>query len=104
MKKEVIWGFIIVIAVILLALALKFFVFNKVKGVDYTCSTDSDCLLVRDSCCSCLHIKKQVEAINKNSEAKWEEHLRCGMAVCTECPAVTPLSASCASGKCKVLS
>jgi|WetSurMetagenome_2_1015567.scaffolds.fasta_scaffold1491524_1 hypothetical protein len=101
MKKEVIWWFVIAVVVILLGLALKFFVFNKVKGIDYSCTTNEDCLLVRNSCCSCLESKWKSVAINKNSLDKWEEHLRCGMAVCAACEQ-TPLSAACVNSKCKI--
>lgn len=120
MKKEVLSIFLLVIFAASVYAAGNSEGGNTDSEIDYSCSADSDCVVVEKTCCGCVAsssstaINDLLSSINKNSEGEWNENIRgqgCGgqfgcpdgleMAQERKCNSYIP---KCVNSRCKIVS
>lgn len=94
---------LIVLGLIVITIVAKLLFFSGPK-IDYSCTTDDQCIIVKTSCCSCLSSSKDAKAINANSKEIWDEENACGLSICDQCENEEPIvNAACVNNKCKLI-
>lgn len=92
---------VLTIAIIILGINALFF---SGPNLDYSCTSDAECIVVKTDCCSCLSSDKDAKAINANSQGAWNEANPCGLSLCEQCENPEPtVSAACIDNKCKLV-